>query len=82
MITGGVAKYAEQLIIKKAFIKNSILYTLFSEGSFFLDEGRDVLIDEFGKDYGNYFSILSLIASYQTDRVQIEGSLRNISALL
>lgn len=76
MVTGGVAKYVEQLIIKKAFTKKKILDTLFSEGSFFLDEGRDVLIDEFGKDYGNYFSILSLIASSKTDRGQIEGALK------
>ena len=76
MITGGVAKYVEQLINKKAFTKEKILDALFSEGSFFLDEGRDVLIDEFGKDYGNYFSILSLIASSKTDRGQIEGTLK------
>lgn len=76
MISGGVAKYVEQLIIKKAFTKESILNALFSEGSFFLDEGRNVLIDEFGKDYGNYFSILSLIASSKTDRGQIEGILK------
>ncbi|MDL2251689.1 ATP-binding protein [Odoribacter sp. OttesenSCG-928-J03] len=75
MITGGVAKYIEQLISKKAFTKKKILDTLFTEGSFFLDEGRDVLIDEFGKDYGNYFSILSLIASSQTERGQIESIL-------
>jgi AAA+ ATPase superfamily predicted ATPase len=75
MITGGVAKYIEQLVNKKAFTKNAILDALFTEGSFFLDEGRDVLIDEFGKDYGNYFSILSLIASSKTDRGQIESTL-------
>ncbi|GHS91148.1 ATPase [Bacteroidia bacterium] len=75
MITGGVAKYIEQLISKKAFTKKKILDTLFTEGSFFLDEGRDVLIDEFGKDYGNYFSILSLIASSKTERGQIESTL-------
>ncbi|MDL2224417.1 DUF234 domain-containing protein [Bacteroidales bacterium OttesenSCG-928-M06] len=40
-----------------------------------MDEGRDVLIDEFGKDYGNYFSILSLIASSKTERGQIESTL-------
>jgi AAA+ ATPase superfamily predicted ATPase len=76
MITGGVVKYIEQLIIRKAFTKNKILDTLFTEGSFFLDEGRDVLIDEFGKDYGNYFSILSLIASSKTERGQIESTLK------
>lgn len=75
MITGGVAKYIEQLINKKAFTKKSILDALFAEGSFFLNEGRDVLIDEFGKEYGNYFSILSLIASSKTDRGEIEGIL-------
>lgn len=75
MITGGVAKYIEQLVNKKSFTKEAIFATLFTEGSFFLDEGRDVLIDEFGKDYGNYFSILSLIASSKTDRGQIENIL-------
>ena len=62
MVTGGVAKYIEQLVNKKAFTKKAIVGAIFQDGSFFLDEGRDVLIDEFGKDYGNYFSILSLIA--------------------
>jgi AAA+ ATPase superfamily predicted ATPase len=75
MVTGGVAKYIELLVGKKAFTKKAILGANFQEGSSFLDEGRDVLIDEFGKDYGNYFSILSLIASSKTDRGQIEGIL-------
>jgi AAA+ ATPase superfamily predicted ATPase len=76
MISGGVAKYIEQLIVKKAFTKKKIINSLFTEGSFFLNEGRDVLIDEFGKDYGNYFSILSLIASSKTERGQIESILK------
>ncbi|MDR2131625.1 MAG: ATP-binding protein [Odoribacteraceae bacterium] len=75
MISGGIAKYIEQLVNKKAFTKKTILNALFTEGSFFLAEGRDVLIDAFGKDYGNYFSILSLIASSKTDRGQIESTL-------
>ncbi len=75
MITGGVAKYIEQLVHKKAFTKKAILDALFAEGSFFLDEGRDVLVNEFGRDYGNYFSILSLIASSKTDRGHIESTL-------
>jgi AAA+ ATPase superfamily predicted ATPase len=83
MITGGIAKYIEQLVNKKAFTKKAILDALFTEGSFFLNEGRDVLIDEFGKDYGNYFSILSLIASSKTDRGQIESTLNmNIGGYL
>ena len=75
MVTGGVAKYIEQLVIRKAFVKKAIFDTIFSEGSFFINEGRDVLIDEFGKDYGNYFSVLSLIASSKTERSDMESTL-------
>lgn len=75
MITGGVAKYIEQLIIYKAFSKKEMLDAIFSDNSFFLEEGKDVLIGEFGKDYGNYFSVLSLIASSKTDRSSIESIL-------
>jgi AAA+ ATPase superfamily predicted ATPase len=52
-----------------------MLDTLLSENSFFLEEGKNVLIEEFGKDYGNYFSILSLIASGKTARTEIESIL-------
>ena len=74
MITGGIAKYVEQLVINKAFTKKRIFDTVLKESSFFLDEGRAVLVDEFGKDYGNYFSILSLIASSKTDRSDMENA--------
>lgn len=73
MITGGVAKYVELLIEERAFTFDSILNVILTENSLFLDEGKNVLIDEFGKEYGNYFSILSLIASSRTSRVEIES---------
>lgn len=73
MVTGGVAKYVELLIEEKAFTFQSILNVILTENSLFLDEGKNVLIDEFGKEYGNYFSILSLIASSKTSRVEIES---------
>ncbi len=75
MITGGVAKYVELLVEAGAFTLNNILEIVFSENSLFLDEGKNVLIDEFGKDYGNYFSVLSLIASSKTSRPEIESIL-------
>ena len=75
MVTGGIAKYVEQLILNKAFTKNKIIDTIFKNASFFIDEGRAVLVDEFGKDYGNYFSILSLIASSKNERSEIENIL-------
>lgn len=74
-ITGGVAKYVELLIKAKAFTKKRIWSEVFVENSMFLNEGKAVLIDEFGKDYGNYFSILSLIASSKTSRSEMESIL-------
>lgn len=73
LITGGVAKYVELLAQKNAFTLDVILDEVLAENSLFLDEGRNVLIEEFGKDYGNYFSILSLLASGKTSRVEIES---------
>ncbi len=40
--------------------------------SVFLSEGKSILIEEFGKDYGTYFSILSAIARGKTNRSEIE----------
>ncbi|GHT14670.1 ATPase [Bacteroidia bacterium] len=83
LFTGGVAKYVELLADAKAFTLKSIVNEIFSDNSLFLDEGKNVLIDEFGKDYGNYFSILSLIASSKTSRSEIESILNmNIGGFL
>lgn len=38
----------------------------------FIDEGRNLLIQEFGKKYGNYFSILDAISSGMNTQSQIE----------
>jgi len=73
--TGGVAKYVELLVNKKAFTLPKILDEVFRENSLFIDEGRNVLIEEFGKDYATYFSILSLIAYSKTSRSDIESIL-------
>ena len=73
--TGGVAKYVEQLIDKEAFTLSAILDEILRENSLFIDEGRNVLIEEFGKDYATYFSILSLIALSKTSRPEIESIL-------
>lgn len=40
--------------------------------SIFINEGKNTLIEEFGKDYGMYFSIMSAIASGYTKRSEIE----------
>lgn len=45
---------------------------IISPNSTFLTEGKDNLIEEFGKDYGIYFSILSCIARGKNTRKEIE----------
>lgn len=71
MISGGVAKYVEQLVMQSAFTKDTTLDTITQTGSYFIDEGRDVLSEEFGKEYGNYFSVMAAIACGKTTRGEI-----------
>lgn len=75
LFTGGVAKYVELLVSRKAFTLSDILNEIFSENSILLDEGKNILIDEFGKEYSTYFSILTLLASSKTSRSEIESVL-------
>ena len=71
MISGGVAKYVEQLVMQSAFTKDTIFDAITQTGSYFIDEGRDVLSEEFGKEYSNYFSVMAAIASGKTTRGEI-----------
>ncbi len=74
MITGGVAKYVEQLVMQNAFTKDTIIKSVLSYGSYFIDEGKELLSDEFGKDYGNYFSIMAAIAAGENERGDIKSA--------
>lgn len=65
----------ELLADKGALSLDSIRDEIFRPDSFWLTEGRNLLIEEFGKDYSTYFSILSLIASGKTSRSEIESFL-------
>ncbi|MGM0518452.1 MAG: ATP-binding protein [Campylobacterota bacterium] len=83
IFTGGVAKYVEIFVEKKAFTFEKQLDVIFSDFSLFLEEGKNLLVEEFGKEYTTYFSILSLIASSKTSRSEIESILkRNIGGYL
>lgn len=72
--TGGVAKYVQLLVDAGATTKTKMLNHIVRADSVFLNEGKAVLIEEFGKDYGIYFSILSAIARGKTSRSEIENS--------
>jgi len=83
ILTGGVAKYVEIFVEKKAFSFEQQLDIIFDDFSLFLEEGKNLLIEEFGKEYTTYFSILSLIASSKTARTEIESVLgKNIGGYL
>ena len=71
--TGGVAKYVQLLVDAGAMTKSAMLDHIIKADSIFLGEGKAVLIEEFGKDYGVYFSILSAIARGKTSRSEIES---------
>ena len=70
--TGGVAKYVNLLVDAGALDKDSMILHVVSPNSTFLNEGKNNLIEEFGKDYGTYFSILSCIARGKNTRSEIE----------
>ena len=70
--TGGVARYVEELHDRGCGTRERMMECLLGEHSFFLDEGRAVLAQEFGRDYGTYFSILAAVARGVTGRNGIE----------
>lgn len=73
MITGGVPRYEEVLIESNSFSKDEILDQIFRKDSFFIYEGKHILIQEFGRDYSIYFSILELLSAGRTSRSEIES---------
>lgn len=73
--TGGVAKYVEQFVDAETLEQKAMISHMLHENSLFISEGKNVLIEEFGRDYSTYFSILSLIASSKTSRPEIESIL-------
>jgi len=75
-ITGGVARYIELLMNNRCTdVKRMLHYVCSSGDSFFIDEGMKILVQEFGKQYGTYFSILDQIAHGDVTQRQIEASL-------
>jgi len=76
IFTGGIPKYIELFVDKSIFSLNGIIDEIVRSNSLLLEEGKNLLIEEFGKEYTTYFSILSLIASSKNSRNEIESILR------
>ena len=72
MLTGGVPLYIELLMDDKATDSESMLKKVSSSGSVFLTDGKDILISEFGSEYGTYFSILQLLSGGKERRTEVQ----------
>lgn len=79
VVTGGVPKYIELLCDDTDLSIDGMFDYVVRENSLFINEGRNLLIEEFGKDYGLYFSVLSCIASGINTQGAIESSLGGVS---
>ena len=74
-ITGGIPKYIDLLCDNGHVTADSMIRFSVSYMSPFIDEGRNLLITEFGRDYGTYFSILLAIAQGRTSQAEITAAL-------
>lgn len=72
-ITGGVARYVELLMESGATTRSKMIDTVFGGVTSFIDEGRTILSEEFGKDYGTYYTILASIAAGRTSYAEISN---------
>lgn len=77
VFTGGMPKYIDLLVENKAFSFEKIVDFMIEDNSPFINEGKNLLIEEFGKEYGTYFSILELISLGKTARAEIESILES-----
>lgn len=74
-ITGGVPKYVELLVDVKALSVRKLIRAVCDPDSPFKDEGKHLLVDEFGKQYGTYFSILDAISNGRNTQAEIAAAL-------
>ena len=73
--TGGVPKYVELFCDNTRLNINEMISFMVRENSPFTDEGKNLLIEEFGKNYATYFSILSAISGGINTQPEIEAAL-------
>ena len=77
--TGGVPKYVELFCDNGMLSVDEMIEFMIRENSSFTDEGKNLLIEEFGKNYATYFSILSAISGGINTQPEIESALGNKS---
>ncbi len=77
--TGGVPKYVELFYDNITLSVDEMISFMVRENSPFTDEGKNLLVEEFGKNHVIYFSILSAISSGINTQPEIEAALGNKS---
>ena len=82
--TGGIPKYVELLCDNVKLDVHEMISFMVRENSPFIDEGKNLLVEEFGKNYATYFSILSAISGGMNTQAKIEVALgdKNIGGYL
>ena len=73
--TGGVPKYVELFCDNRILDVERMISFMIRDNSPFIDEGKYLLIEEFGKNYATYFSILSAISGGVNTQSTIEAAL-------
>ena len=77
--TGGIPRYVELFCDNDALSVNEMIAFMIRDNSPFTEEGKNLLIEEFGKNYATYFSILSAISGGTNTPPEIEAALGNKS---
>lgn len=77
--TGGIPKYIELLCDNGRLDVEGMIEFMVRDNSSFTDEGKNLFIEEFGKNYATYFSILSAISGGINTQPRIESALGNKS---
>ena len=73
--TGGVPKYVDLLMQNECTDVNAMIDYIVQPYSTFVDEGNALLIQEFGRKYGNYFALLADIASERNTLAELGQSM-------
>jgi hypothetical protein len=77
--SGGIPKYVELFCDSGRLDVYGMIEFMARENSSFIEEGKNLLIEEFGKNYATYFSILGAISGGINTQPKIESALGNKS---
>lgn len=77
--TGGIPKYIESFMDNGCTDMESMVDWMMRPNSLFQNEGKALLVQEFGKKYGNYFALLSAIANGDNTQQKLSELMGDVS---